>query len=235
MELRSVRVGKGRVGRHVGGELALVSQVQPPGLRVLETGLHVGERDGEPGGRILVVDGLPNRNVADLTGKDRGAPVVRKDTVVLVDVEEDQRGRTGVEESHTGPQNVLAVPAHLVCDPEARSEVIEVIGNLLAFGKETMPFWSKAVCGRCLGDGSGPRCQRHLLEEALDGACGDLAAQRALVEYIARHVSAFARSFVWGKHHLRTEEGRAALISAAGWCSGWQTFIALMERMPEDG
>ena len=109
------------------------------------------------------------------------------------------------------------------------------LSYLLAFGKETMPFWSKAVCGRCLGDGSGPRCRRHLLEEALDGACGDLAAQRALVEYIARHVSAFARSFVWGKHHLRTEEGRAALISAAGWCSGWQTFIALMERMPEDG
>lgn len=96
---------------------------------------------------------------------------------------------------------------------------------LRAFAEHTRRYWWRAVCGRCLGDGSTPRCRPHLLEEASRAGPIDLGAQRAQVKYIVEHLTVYHQSFVWGYHGTETDEDRAALISAVCWCSGWRAWI----------
>lgn len=40
------------------------------------------------------------------------------------------------------------------------------------------------------------------------------------------HVLRYSQSFVWGYHGTETDEDRAALLSAVGWCRGWQGLLA---------
>lgn len=96
---------------------------------------------------------------------------------------------------------------------------------LRAFAEQTRRYWWGAVCGRCLGRRSPRRCRPHLVEEASGGDVLDLGAQRAQVQDIVEHLRVYHQSFVWGYHHTETEEDRAALISAVGWCSGWRAWI----------
>ena len=88
-------------------------------------------------------------------------------------------------------------------------------------------FWRRTVCGQCLGDGSRPRCRPHLLEDIARGAAVDLAEHRAFVDYLVKHLTVYYQSFVWGYHGTDTEEDRAALISAVGWCSGWRVGLSI--------
>lgn len=99
---------------------------------------------------------------------------------------------------------------------------------LRAFADMTQPYWRSTVCGRCLGDGSTPRCRPHLREDARGRRVADLAAQRELAGYITTHVTAYARSFRWERRDTETNEDRAALIGAVGWCSGWQAWLPLL-------
>lgn len=113
----------------------------------------------------------------------------------------------------------------------AREEVIEQgqnIEGLRAFAERRRPFWEKTVCGLCLGDGSTPRCRPHLREDALKGRVADPAEHRALVEHIVAHLTIYSRSFRWECRGTDTEEDQAALISAVGWCSGWQPWLPLV-------
>jgi hypothetical protein len=48
-----------------------------------------------------------------------------------------------------------------------------------------------------------------------------------LVQRIADHIQRYRESFRWEKRGTETVEDRAALISAAGWCSGWRSLLAL--------
>ncbi len=109
-----------------------------------------------------------------------------------------------------------------------RAELVEVgrdASQIRAFADRTREYWSKTMCGECLGDGSPPRCRLHLLEEASRGAVVNLPEHRARVEQVIKHLAVYRQSFVWGYHHTETEEDRAALISAVGWCSGWRVWI----------
>ncbi len=127
----------------------------------------------------------------------------------------------------------------LMCEmglgPASRSEArADIIGQgrdtsqIRAFAAKTREYWWKAVCGRCLNDGSSPRCRPHLREEALLGSVVDFAEHRTLVEQIVEHLTVYRQSFVWEFHHMETESDRAALISAVGWCNGWRTWIPLV-------
>ncbi len=51
--------------------------------------------------------------------------------------------------------------------------------------------------------------------------------QRGLVQGIAEHLHSFSRSFRWELRAIETPAERAALISAMGWCSGWQSCLLL--------
>jgi hypothetical protein len=77
------------------------------------------------------------------------------------------------------------------------------------------------VCGTCAGRSAAARCRRHFCEDAARGLA-DVHAQRELVETTAAHLTVYSQSFVWGYHGTESDEDRAALIVAVGWCSGWQ-------------
>jgi hypothetical protein len=100
---------------------------------------------------------------------------------------------------------------------------------LRALAERTRPYWGPAVCGRCLDRQSPARCRVHFREDALDGRVDNVDEHRALAECILTHLGVYARSFVWGYHDTETDEDRAALISAVGWCSGWRGLMALMK------
>lgn len=101
-------------------------------------------------------------------------------------------------------------------------------GHPRAFAARTEAWWRPTVCRRCLGNGPGARCRSHLREDARNEGAVDVARHRAAVEDILRRLRVYARSFVWGYQHTQTDEGRASLISAVGWCSGWHTLMCLL-------
>jgi hypothetical protein len=57
-------------------------------------------------------------------------------------------------------------------------------------------------------------------------AGADLARHRILLKDVLEHLGLYRQSFVWGYHGTETDEDRAALISAVGWCSGWQPWVS---------
>jgi len=103
-------------------------------------------------------------------------------------------------------------------------------GELLLFAGRTEIHWKKAVCGRCQENGSWPRCRRHLIEDASRGKIESLLPHRDLLQSIFHQIRLYSRSFRWEFQGTETEEGRAALISAVGWCSGWRPLLSILGR-----
>jgi hypothetical protein len=100
--------------------------------------------------------------------------------------------------------------------------------QLKIFARSTEPYWRKAVCGRCLGNDSWPRCRRHLLEDASKGKVGRPRPHQDLLKYIFGQITLYSRSFRWEFQGSETEENKAALISAVGWCSGWLPLLLIV-------
>jgi hypothetical protein len=115
---------------------------------------------------------------------------------------------------------------------KASPDVIERGGdssNLRVFAEKTKKYWKRAVCGRCFGQESFYRCRKHLIEDASNGSLGDIPSHRDVIDYIFEHLVIYARSFRWECKGTDTEEDRAALISAVGWCSGWSPLLSILE------
>jgi hypothetical protein len=53
--------------------------------------------------------------------------------------------------------------------------------ELLVFALTTRDHWQTKVCGRCLGNGSRPRCRRHLIEDASRGMVSGFSEHRDLL------------------------------------------------------
>jgi hypothetical protein len=96
------------------------------------------------------------------------------------------------------------------------------------FAARTRLHWERTVCGRCAGRPSQVRCRVHFCEEIQRGAEPDVETQRRLLARIMKHLLVYSASFVWGHHGTESEEDRAALISAVGWCSGWRGLLAVL-------
>ncbi len=101
---------------------------------------------------------------------------------------------------------------------------------LQRFAAETSSFWGSTVCGRCADQPSRVRCRLHFRDDVLSGLGTDLQEQHRLLDRIVRHLLVYARSFVFEHHGTETDEDRAALISAVGWCSGWRGLIAVLGK-----
>jgi len=101
--------------------------------------------------------------------------------------------------------------------------------HLQFFAQKTKKYWKRAVCGSCFGHESFYRCRKHLIEDASNGAIGDISSHRDVIGYIFEHLVIYARSFGWECKGTDTEEDRAALISAIGWCSGWGPLLSILE------
>lgn len=102
--------------------------------------------------------------------------------------------------------------------------------NLRAFALAHREHWEHTVCGTCRGDGSWPRCRRHLLEDIAAGAPSRLPDHRIMLERIRRHLVIFGRSFLWGHRGTDGPQDRASLLSAVGWFGGWRPLLDLIER-----
>jgi hypothetical protein len=116
-----------------------------------------------------------------------------------------------------------------IVNPE-RIERGRDVTQLFTLARRTEKYWEKAICGRCAGNGSIQRCRRHLIEDASMGLIDRFSTHSALVEYIFHHLSLYYRSFRLEFHGTETEEDRAALISAVGWCSGWGIFLSILVK-----
>lgn len=113
--------------------------------------------------------------------------------------------------------------------------------ELLAPGRDPEPFralarrtaehWRPTLCGRCLGDDGWPRCRVHLLEDLTAGRVDDLTAHERMVQTILDRVTAYRESFRWERRDTETDEDRAGLLSAVGWCSGWAAAVALLDDL----
>lgn len=125
----------------------------------------------------------------------------------------------------------------LMCDmaygPRSRgyapADVVEQgrdLSPIKTFAVATRRYWLETVCGRCAGDGTRPRCRVHLREDLVRGGALPVE-QRATFEGITDHLRHYARAFRWEYRGTDSLEDRAALISAAGWCSGWGPWLAL--------
>ncbi len=122
-------------------------------------------------------------------------------------------------------------PASSRYAPEGVVERGRDLSQIRAFAGATVSWWRATVCGRCAGDGRRARCRAHLRQDLLRGVA-DPAEQRALVVRIAEHLRRYSRSFRWEDRGTETAEDRAALVSAAGWCSGWGPWLALCAARP---
>jgi hypothetical protein len=112
----------------------------------------------------------------------------------------------------------------------ARADLIERgrdVQEFRGFVTRTEPFWRSAVCGTCVGSLGAARCRRHFRDDAAHGVA-DVDGQYDLVRRTFDRLRAYAQSFVWGYQGTETDEDRAALIVAVGWCSGWQGFGAFV-------
>jgi hypothetical protein len=101
--------------------------------------------------------------------------------------------------------------------------------HLQFFAQKTKKYWKRVVCGRCFGYESFYRCRRHLIEDASNGMVRDISSHRDVIEYIFERLVIYARSFRWECKGTDTEEDRAALISAVGWCSGWGPLLSILK------
>jgi hypothetical protein len=99
---------------------------------------------------------------------------------------------------------------------------------LRELAERTKPYWGPVVCGRCADSPSNARCRVHFLEDTLGPWPRPVDEHRALVAYVLARLAVYSRSFVWGYHDTESDEDRAALLSAVGWCSGWRGLIALI-------
>jgi hypothetical protein len=117
--------------------------------------------------------------------------------------------------------------------------------DLLAPGRDLEPFralaartaehWRPAVCGRCGGDAREARCRVHLIEDLAAGHVDDLSPHERTIQTILARVTAYRESFRWERRNTDTDEGRAGLLAAVGWCSGWGPALALLDTDTHPG
>jgi hypothetical protein len=120
---------------------------------------------------------------------------------------------------------------------KARADIIQKgrdLSELQKFALVTRPYWEKAVCGRCAESESSQRCRTHFIEDLRTGKMDDYPRQQPLIKNVLYHIEIYSRSFRFGYHGIETNEDKAALISAVGWCSGWQTFLSLVSPSDSD-
>lgn len=115
--------------------------------------------------------------------------------------------------------------------PDERLRIGRDASQLHAFMAASQPCWQDTVCGCCAGSAAPARCRTHLCAALAQGLTADIDRHGRLVKRITDHMARYRESFRWEKRGADTVEDRGALISAAGWCSGWGGLLALYAGM----
>jgi len=114
----------------------------------------------------------------------------------------------------------------------ARPEIIQKGQDpteIKKFCQRTKKYWEQMVCGQCAESNSLARCREHLLTEADRLSAAEFKEHQNFIRQIYEHICLYSRSFRWEFRGTESPEDEAALISAVGWCSGWQPLLAILE------
>jgi hypothetical protein len=104
--------------------------------------------------------------------------------------------------------------------------------GLRAFAASLAAFWRPGVCTICAGEATkavvSPRCRSHLLADLKLHKPVNLSWQQATLEELSARLARYEASFVAGADEP-SDQDRAALIAATGWCSGWRPLLMLLD------
>jgi hypothetical protein len=116
------------------------------------------------------------------------------------------------------------------CSP-ARLDRGRDSGGLRTFAARLAPLWRSDICPICAGEGdlssAVNHCRPHLLAEIKTQKLVDLSGQQRLLQELSGRLARYEKSFTAGGDEPSDQE-RAALIVAAGWCSGWRPLLELL-------
>jgi hypothetical protein len=104
--------------------------------------------------------------------------------------------------------------------------------GLYAFAADLAPLWRSKVCTICMGTReaiASPRCRPHLLADLNAHKRIDLSWQEVTLRELSIRLGRYEESFM-ARVNPPSDQDRAALISAIGWCSGWRPLLALLHN-----
>ena len=103
------------------------------------------------------------------------------------------------------------------------------ISTLRAFAGRTAPVWRSWLCPECAGRECAqldPRlCRQHLIAAMRARTPVDISTQGNMLQDLFDHVARYQDSFLAGGSEA-SDQDRAALIAAIGWCSGWRPLLS---------
>jgi hypothetical protein len=103
--------------------------------------------------------------------------------------------------------------------------------RLQTFAFDLEPLWSSRVCDACRDQDGGSKnpaksCRKHLLADMRARRRVDLSRQQESLQELYAPLIRYQNSFLAGGRAASNDE-RAALIAAIGWCSGWRPMLYL--------
>jgi hypothetical protein len=113
----------------------------------------------------------------------------------------------------------------------ALPQSLERLRSLL---NDTFERWSPLVCSTCVHLAPGPLCRRHMAEALLarreaigvsTAGAPTVDRELALLDALEQQLSTYLETFLPESAGVDTGEGAAALIAAAGWCTGWEMLL----------
>lgn len=119
---------------------------------------------------------------------------------------------------------------------QARLDRARDIGELRDFAIGLRSLWRHAVCPDCAEDehqrADAPTCRRHLLARIRTQRSIELSVQERLLESLCECSVRFENSFT-ANSASASDQDRAALITAVGWCSGWRPLLVLLSGVSD--
>ena len=114
--------------------------------------------------------------------------------------------------------------------PHDRASIADVTtARSRAFAGRLAPAWRSWLCPECAGReraGAAPTlCRQHLIAAIRAHGPVDISTQRNLLQDLYDHVARYQDSFLVGGPEA-SDQDRAALIAAIGWCSGWRLLLS---------
>jgi hypothetical protein len=113
--------------------------------------------------------------------------------------------------------------------PGSRLDRGRDISKLRAFAGRTALVWRSWLCPNCAGRQytriEPTLCRQHLIAAMCARTPVDISAQGNMLQDLFDHVAHYQDSFLAGGSEA-SDQDRAALIAAIGWCSGWRPLLA---------
>jgi hypothetical protein len=113
------------------------------------------------------------------------------------------------------------------------------LGRFRAMLEGTRELWSSFVCPACVEGAIGALCRAHAiraLETRIERgtARGSLEEQRKLLDALRSRLECYVPTFSPDNAGVDAGEGVAAVIIAAGWCTGWRILLLALDDEPRE-